>query len=42
VTLREGRKRRIRETGAQIGLPVAKIIRVRIESLRLGNLKPGE
>lgn len=42
VILREGRKRQIRETGEQIGLPVAKIIRVRIGSLLLGNLKPRE
>ena len=42
VTLREGRKRQIRETGEQIGLPVAKIIRVRIGSLKLGSLKPRE
>jgi 23S rRNA pseudouridine2605 synthase len=37
--MREGRKRQIRETGAQLGLPVVKIIRVRIGSLRLGGLK---
>jgi 23S rRNA pseudouridine2605 synthase len=42
VVLREGRKRQIRETGLQIGLPVVKIIRVRIGSLRLGVLKPRE
>jgi 23S rRNA pseudouridine2605 synthase len=42
VILKEGRKRQIRETGAQIGLPVAKIIRVRIGSLRLSSLKPRE
>jgi 23S rRNA pseudouridine2605 synthase len=42
IILREGRKRQIRETGAQIGLPVVKIIRVRIGSLMLGGLKPGE
>jgi 23S rRNA pseudouridine2605 synthase len=42
VTLREGRKRQIREVGKTIGLPVVKIIRVRIGSLRLGNLKPRE
>ena len=40
VVLREGRKRQIRETGAQTGLPVVKIIRVRIGMLHLGNLKP--
>jgi 23S rRNA pseudouridine2605 synthase len=42
VIMREGRKRLIRETGAQIGLPVVRIIRVRIGSLRLGVLKPRE
>ena len=36
----EGRKRQIRETGSLLGLPVVKIIRVRIGELRLGNLKP--
>ncbi len=40
VILREGRKRQIRETGSLIGLPVVKIVRVRIGSLQLGNLKP--
>jgi 23S rRNA pseudouridine2605 synthase len=42
VVMREGRKRQIRETGSQLGLPVVKIIRVRIGSLRLGDLKPRE
>jgi 23S rRNA pseudouridine2605 synthase len=40
VILREGRKRQIREVGSLIGLPVVKIIRIRIGSLLLGNLKP--
>lgn len=40
VILHEGRKRQIRETCTQIGLPVVRIIRVRIGSLRLGELKP--
>lgn len=40
VVMREGRKRQIREVGKTIGLPVVKIIRVRIGSLLLGNLKP--
>lgn len=40
VILREGRKRQIRETCAQIGLPVVRIIRVRIGTLRLGSLSP--
>jgi len=42
VTLREGRKRQIRETCAQLGLPVVRIVRVSIGSLRLGTLKPGQ
>ncbi len=42
VTLKEGHKRQIREMGAQTGLAVVRIIRVRMGSLRLGNLKPGE
>jgi 23S rRNA pseudouridine2605 synthase len=42
VVLHEGRKRQIRETGRLTGLPVVRIIRVRIGSLLLGNLKPGQ
>ena len=38
--MREGRKRQIRETCKQLGLPVVRIVRIRIGSLRLGNLKP--
>jgi hypothetical protein len=34
-----GRKRQIREMGRLTGLPVVRIIRVRIGSLQLGNLK---
>ena len=41
VIMGEGRKRQIREIGKRIGLPVVKIIRVRIGSLELGSLKPG-
>ena len=40
VVLHEGRKRQIREMGSQTGLPVVRIIRVRIGSLHLGSLKP--
>lgn len=40
VTLREGHKRQIRETGKVTGLPVVRIVRIRMGSLRLGNLKP--
>ena len=42
VTLREGRKRQIREVGGRIGLTVVRIIRVRIGTLLLGSLKPRE
>ncbi len=42
VIMREGKKRQIREIGKTIGLPVNRIVRVRIGNLKLGNLKPGE
>lgn len=42
VILREGRKRQIREMGRLTGLPVLRIQRIRIGSLLLGELKPGE
>ncbi|MEA3349583.1 MAG: pseudouridine synthase [Chloroflexota bacterium] len=40
LVLREGRNRQIRRMGRQTGLPIVRIIRVRIKNLRLGNLKP--
>jgi 23S rRNA pseudouridine2605 synthase len=42
VIMKEGRKHQIREITKQIGLPVVKLIRIRIGTLHLGNLKPGE
>jgi 23S rRNA pseudouridine2605 synthase len=42
VVMREGHKRQIREIGKVIGLPVVKLIRVRIATVRLNNLKPGD
>jgi 23S rRNA pseudouridine2605 synthase len=42
VILREGHKRQIRETGKVIGLPIVRIIRTRIGTLLLGNMKPRE
>jgi len=42
VTLKEGYKRQIREMGKVTGLPVVRIVRVRIGELHLGNLKPRE
>jgi 23S rRNA pseudouridine2605 synthase len=41
VVLREGKKRQIREVGNRIGLPVKRIIRIRIGTVTLGDLKPG-
>jgi 23S rRNA pseudouridine2605 synthase len=40
VIMGEGKKRQIREVGKRLGLPVVKIIRLRIGTLKLGNLKP--
>ena len=40
VAMGEGRKRQIREICKQLGLPVVRIVRIRIGTLRLGNLKP--
>jgi 23S rRNA pseudouridine2605 synthase len=42
VTMGEGRKQQIREIGSLLGLPVVRIVRIRIGTLRLGTLKPGE
>jgi 23S rRNA pseudouridine2605 synthase len=42
VIMKEGRKRQIRDTCRQIGLPVVSIVRIRIGSLRLGNLKSSQ
>jgi 23S rRNA pseudouridine2605 synthase len=41
VILKEGKKRQIREVGKRIGLPVKRIIRTRIGTVLLGDLKPG-
>ncbi len=42
IAMGEGRKHQIREIGSLLGLPVVRIVRVRIGTLRIGNLKPGE
>lgn len=42
VAMGEGRKQQIREIGSLLGLPVVRIVRIRIGTLLLGNLKPGE
>lgn len=41
VTMQEGRKHEIRDIGATLGLPVVRLIRVRLGSLLLGDLRPG-
>lgn len=42
ILLHEGKKRQIRHMCASVGYPVKRLIRVRIGSLTLGKLKPGE
>lgn len=42
VIMHQGRKREIREVARSVGLPVARLIRVRIASLHVGGLKPGD
>ena len=42
LTMGEGRKHQIREIGTLLGLPVVRIVRVRIGALHLGSLKPAE
>jgi 23S rRNA pseudouridine2605 synthase len=42
VILNEGRKRQIREMGKLTGLPVVRIIRVRIGTIQIGKLQPRE
>ncbi len=42
IMLREGRKRQIRRISAEFGHPVRKLVRVRIGTLELGQLKTGD
>lgn len=42
VILKEGRKRQIRETCRAVGLPIVRIVRVRIATLELGRMRPKE
>lgn len=42
VILREGRKRQIRRIASQLGHPVKRLIRTKIEMLEIGHLRPGE
>lgn len=42
IVMTEGRKREVRRLLAAVGLPVRRLVRVRVGSLRLGTLAPGE
>jgi 23S rRNA pseudouridine2605 synthase len=42
VVMGEGRKREVRRLLAAVGLPVRRLVRVRVGPVRLGNLPPGE
>jgi 23S rRNA pseudouridine2605 synthase len=42
IILKEGRKRQIREVGKTLGIPVVRILRIRIGSLEIGSLKAGD
>ncbi len=42
VVLQEGRKRQIRRIAANLGHPVLRLVRLRIGSLALGSLEPGQ
>ena len=42
IVMTEGRKREVRRLLAAVGLPVARLVRVRIGPVRLGSLGPGE
>jgi pseudouridine synthase len=42
LVIAEGRKREVRRLLAAVGLPVTRLVRVRVGPVRLGRLKPGE
>ena len=42
LVIAEGRKREVRRMLAAVGLPVTRLVRVRIGPVALGRLKPGE
>jgi 23S rRNA pseudouridine2605 synthase len=42
LTMTEGRKREVRRLLAEVGLPVVRLVRLRIGPVKLGNLPPGE
>ena len=42
ITLTEGKNRQIRKMTAAVGFPTLRLFRVRVDAIRLGNLKAGE
>lgn len=42
VVMTEGRKREVRRLLAEVGLPVDRLVRVRVGPVRLGRLRPGQ
>ena len=41
LAMTEGRKREVRRLLAAVGLPVARLVRLRVGPVKLGNLAPG-
>ena len=42
ITLTEGKNRQVRKMCAKVGFPVLRLIRTRIEKIKLGSMQPGE
>lgn len=42
IVMTEGRKREVRRMLAEVGLPVRRLVRLRVGAIRLGRLAPGE
>lgn len=42
MVLHEGKNRQVRRMTAEVGFPTLRLVRVRIENLHLGSLRPGE
>jgi 23S rRNA pseudouridine2457 synthase len=42
ITISEGKNRQVRKMTAKVGFPTLRLIRMKIDQISLGNLKPGE